>query len=741
VTNILKYKIAGIIAVVIFSLLVFLPSTPLYNGVPETMRRYLPKEPIHLGLDLRGGMHIVLRVDTSKVPEETRADATERAIEVIRNRIDQFGVREPVIQREGADRIIVDLPGVTDIDRAKELIGKTALLEFKLVSNDAQKLNEAIDEKVPEGYELHEVEEHGKQEQLLLEKETVLTGEALSTAFIKLDPLGMPEVGVEFNRKGARKFGRITSENVGRRLAIILDGKVQSAPRINMPITDGKAVITGNFTQDEANDLAIVLRAGALPAPINFEEERVIGPALGKDSIESGIRATLIGSILVLAFMAVYYMLAGLIANFALCFNLLLLLSALSLFHASLTLPGIAGIALTVGMAVDANVLIFERMREESRLGKSIRSVISTGYQKAFSAILDSNLTTLITAAVLFWAGSGPVRGFATTLSIGLIISMFTAIVVTRVIFDLLCLREGFDNVRMLQLMGVPKIDFIGKRKIFYLVSVVVIVTGMGEFIMRGQKNFGVDFTGGTLQEFRFEGPVEIDKVRTVMKEIDLGNVPIQTIGTQKKDIVIRTYADTSRQITEKFKEVFKDNKFEVLRVETVGPVAGRDVTMKAIWAVVLAMAAILAYVAFRFDFKFAVGGVIAVVHDVCVCLGALAITHREISLPVLAALLTIVGYSINDTIVICDRIRENRKLMYKSDLASIANMSINQTMGRTLLTSLTVFLVVLCLYFFGGQVINDFAFVFLVGTITGVYSTVFVAVSMALDLPWGRKK
>ena len=397
---------------------------------------------INLGLDLQGGIHLVLRVDTEKVPEKARHDAVERALEIVRNRIDQFGVKEPSIQRQGDNSIAVQLPGVTDRERAIELIGRTALLEFKMVSDDPAKLEAARAGTVPDGYELKTDDETG--EQLLLEKEVALTGESLVTASVKFDQsrFNEPIVALEFNAQGAKKFAQVTGDNVGRRLAIILDGKIHSAPRINERIPSGQAVITGRFKQEQAADLAIVLRAGALPAPIIMEEERTVGSLLGHDSIQAGVKATIIGGILVVAFMSLYYLLAGVIASLAVALNFLIIMGVLASFHFTLTLPGIAGMILTVGMAVDANVLINERIREELKTGKALRSAVAAGYHKAFSAIFDSNFTTLIAAVLLFQFGTGPIRGFGITLSIGLIASMFTAIVATRVILDLLMLSR-----------------------------------------------------------------------------------------------------------------------------------------------------------------------------------------------------------------------------------------------------------------------------------------------------------
>jgi len=396
---------------------------------------YPPQEKIHLGLDLLGGMHLILEVDTSKLQEGVTAyEAVDRALMVIRNRIDQFGVVDPLVQRQGDNWIVVQLPGVKDPQRALDIIGKTALLEFKLLDEEGD-LDSAL--KNPEGMpEEDEVLYDREGKAFLIKKETLLTGSALSQARVELEEFGRPSIGFEMNPDGAKKFARITRRNVGKFLAIILDGKIYSAPRISEEISGGKGKITGSFNIETANDLAIVLKAGALPAPVQIIEKRVVGPSLGEDSIRKGLFASALGLLLTMAFVVFYYKLSGLVADFALALNLVILLGAMAGFKATLTLPGIAGMILSVAMAVDANVLIFERIKEEIAAGKSPYPSIAAGYKRAFPAILDSNLTTLIAAALLFQFGTGPVKGFAVTLTLGILISMFTAIIVTRVIFD-----------------------------------------------------------------------------------------------------------------------------------------------------------------------------------------------------------------------------------------------------------------------------------------------------------------
>jgi preprotein translocase subunit SecD len=529
----LKIRIA-ITAVVCLAALYFLLPT-LIPQLPTPWNEYFPKDKIHLGLDLQGGMHLLMEIDTDKALEsmmertsndlkeslmeskvrfrnvekakgatisleltdaagkttlenilrdkypdleivstiprdsgqlvtlginnkraiELKKLTVEHSLETIRNRVDQFGIAEPEIIPEGNNRILIQLPGIKDPERAKNLIGKTALLEFKIV-DDENSLEEALRGNIPQddiiAYGLRADRSTGEKGSApyLLKNKSLLTGASLETAKVQIsNRFGEPTVSLKFNSQGATDFERITGENVRKRLAIVLDGVVHSAPVIQERISGGQAQITGTFTMDEARDLAIVLRAGALPAPVNILEERTVGPSLGSDSIRQGIMATLIGSLLVILFMILYYRLSGTIADLALIINIVLVLGILAAFKATLTLPGIAGLLLTVGMAVDANVLIFERIREELRTGKTIRLSLDTGYKKAFITIIDTHVTGIVSAIFLIIFGTGPIKGFAVTLIIGLLASLFTAVFVTRVIFDYF---TGTFNIKKLSI-------------------------------------------------------------------------------------------------------------------------------------------------------------------------------------------------------------------------------------------------------------------------------------------------
>lgn len=698
------------------------------------------QEKINLGLDLQGGMFLTLQVDMTKLPEniksDVRSDIVDRTIEIIRKRIDQLGVKEPSISRQGADRIIVQLPGVTDRARARKLIGRTAQLEFRLVSDDANKLKEAQAGQIPAGYELMQ-DEDGKD--LLVEQTAVMIGDNLADAVLSRDNYGRSSVKLDFTPKGGILFSNITGANINRQLAVVLDGEIYSAPNIRERISGGSAEITGNFSVEEAKDLSTVLRTGALPAPIIFGEERTVGPLLGQDSIKSGVNATIYGGIAVVCFMAIYYFIGGVLANIALLLNILIVLAAMVIMKATLTLPGIAGIGLTIGMAVDANVLINERIREELLQGKSTRTAINNGYSRAFPAIFDSNVTTIMAAILLVWLGSGPIRGFGLTLIIGLLASMFTSIVVTKLLIDMISLKWKNIPLKMLQFIPSTKIDFIKIRWISYSLSIIFIIVGMISFIQKGERNYGIDFTGGSIQEFKFAKQIEIDVLRSAMNDIGLGAALIQQDKKDPTIVILRTADDQADNIMEVFTKSFPENKVEVLSIDSVGPVVGNLLKKNAMLALGLAMLAICIYVWIRFrDLVFGVAGVAALFHDVLIAVGVCALANIPIDLLMITAFMTIAGYSINDTVVIFDRIRENVRLSRKTSFRDIINISINQTLSRTLLTSFTTFLIVTALFFMGGKVLHNFAFIMIVGFVSGIYSTIFIA--SPLVYAWEKK-
>ncbi len=414
-----------------------IPDASRASAITDALKDF----PTLVPVETRGGTEFIYTLEGRQV-QRILENAVDQALETIRNRVDQFGVTEPTIQRQGTRNIVVELPGIQDPSRAIQLIGKTARLEFRLVDEE-HSVEDALKGRVPEDSEILNERRVNRQTgettrtPYLLKKQVLLTGDALTNAEVKIgSQFNEPYVSLEFDKEGARRFERITSEHVHKRLAIVLDNIIYSAPQIRERIGGGKAQITGSFTIEEARDLAIVLRAGALPAPVRIEENRTVGPSLGQDSVREGLTAGAIGSLLVVLFMLVYYRLSGVVADFAMVLNILMLLAGLGYFHATLTLPGIAGIVLTVGMAVDANVLIFERIREETRAGKPPRAAIDAGFTRAWSAILDGHVTTLIAAAMLFQFGTGPIKGFAVTLVLGMIANLLTAVLICKFIFE-----------------------------------------------------------------------------------------------------------------------------------------------------------------------------------------------------------------------------------------------------------------------------------------------------------------
>lgn len=700
---------------------------------------------INLGLDLKGGMHLVLKVELDKLPENAKSDAVVRAIEILRNRIDSLGAGETVIQRQGEDQIIVQLPGVTDRKKAYDMIGQVAQLEFSLVSDDLNLRQQALSGKVPDGYVLKYVKNKGTP--VLVSATPSMKGEAIKDAKVDFDSMGFttPHIAFTLSTAGAKEFADLTRKHVGEQLAVILDGEVISAPNIQEPILDGHGQITGEFTMEEAQLLSLSLRSGSLPAPMSIAEERTVGPLLGKDSINSGVKATVIGGILVVAFMLCYYLLAGLISDIALAINLVMVVGTMGLLNVllggsavTLTLPGIAGIILTLGMAVDANVLINERIREEVNNGRPLSTAIANGYNRAFNAIFDSHITNLIASFMLFQFGSGPIKGFAVTLTIGIISSLFTALYVTRTIFMILLNANALKSLPMVRFLSNTKIDFIKIRYLCFALSLIVTVGGMTAFFAKKEAAYGIDFVGGQIQEYQFAKPLTSEQVRDALKSANIPDAVIQRYEQKPQNILIRIPNDDEKNVkvvTEAFKEKIADNPAELLRVEKVGPVVGKQLRKQAFLAIICAMAGILIYIAFRFKhFDFAVAGVIALIHDVLVALGLTVFFGHQIDLLVVTALMTIAGYSINDTIIIYDRIRENMgKAGKRMELGELINLSINQTLSRTLLTSLTVFLVVIPLYLFGGQVLHSFALCLIIGFTTGVYSSIYVAAPLVL--------
>ena len=654
-----------------------------------------PAKKIPLGLDLQGGTSFLIKL-TPQGDQAITSDLLDQAVEVIRKRVDAYGVSEPVITPQGKDRILVQIPGLDtqQIETTKAELQRVAKLEFATVAGGDEQIAriEAGEEIMPPGYVIKSYKDtiEGKEVEfkLLVKRRPELSGEHVNRAYAYFDQQGYG-VSLSLDAAGGKIFGDLTQSLAPSRgqLAILLDGEVQSAPRVNEPIYGGNAVITGRFSDKEARDLASALE-NPLRVPVEIQETRSASPTLGTDSIRSGVVAGLTGLVLVFAFVMIYYRFAGIVAFLGLLVNIIILFGAMAMFHFVLTLPGIAGIILTIGMAIDANVLIYERLREETAAGKSLSTAIEAAYDKAFSAIFDANVTTLITAVILFWQATGSVKGFAVTLTLGIIASMFSALIVTRTAFRWLIDKFGLKKLSMLDLIPKKKFDFLGKRKIAAILSLSMMCGSLVVFAIRGEKNFGIDFRGGDLLVIDSKEPVTVFEARKALEGIGLGDVVIQFEREGMRDrLSVRSPQGTSSVILSKLQEAFPDRGITSLAQENVGPQIGREFGKKAVLALGLGMIGILIYVTLRFEFSFALAAVVALLHDVIITLGVFSLIGGELSLVMVGAILTIAGYSINDTIVVFDRIREGLRHGQGGSIQSLMNTSINETLGRTILT------------------------------------------------------
>lgn len=602
----------------------------------------------------------------------------------------------------------------------------------------------------------------------------VLDGTAIRSARPDYDEYGQVQVALTMTNQGGRRFFDITreyvpggAENPGedarpRMLGIVMDDTLYSAPSLNEVIPSGSAVINGQFTFEEAATLSAALNSGALPVGIEILMQQQVDPTLGEESVKQGLTAAIFGLIAVGVFMLGYYLISGVVVNLALILDALLLplgmfmaAGILSIFSSSggagmgnvnalptLTLPGIAGLVLTIGMAVDANVLIFERIREEQKSGKRLVTAISSGYDKAFSTIFDANITTLLVAFILFTQGSGPIRGFAVILTAGILVSMYTALVFTRMGFDVIA-KSGVDKLKMFSILPDNlNFQFLSKDKIALAVSLLVLLGTAVNIGIQGKKVLGIDFTGGAAMLYSLEegdgleAPSE-DDLRSLLSAAGVRESVIQyqqEVGADSRTLQVRVDTEFSAVTHETLLENFEDSHtFERIQLEEIGPQVGEELRSKGIKAIIFALLGIVIYITLRFEFAFAIGTIAALAHDVLLTVGIYCLFGRQLSLPIVAALLTIVGYSANDTIVIFDRIREDLKLLKGKPYREIANISINQTLSRTLLTSLTTLFTVVMLLIFGGGAIADFALALFIGVLVGTYSSIFVATPVML--------
>ncbi|MDY5823644.1 MAG: protein translocase subunit SecDF, partial [Candidatus Coprenecus sp.] len=795
--------------------------------------------------------------------------AIANSFNVLRNRIDRFGVTSPNIQKIGnSGRILVELPGVKEPERVRKLLQGTASLEFwttyecSEIFGSLQSANTIIREYLGESSEAGEensdsektlAEQLAAQDSLSNDEITfaknnplfyvlnpatyngqIMPGPVMGVAHYKdtakinawlslpqvkdvlpvdLVPMwsvkpaeeygsdsyyqliairtstrdnkapldggvvtdarvsygnmgGQPEVDMAMNAEGARVWSRLTADNIGKCIAIVLDGMVYSFPRVHTEITGGHSSISGHFTIQEAEDLANVLKSGKLPAPATIIQEQVVGPSLGSESIRAGMISFVIAFVLVLLYMLFFYKGAGIAADVALLCNVVFLMGALVSFGAVLTLPGIAGLVLTLGMAVDANVIIYERVKEELRAGKALRLAISDGYKNAYSAIIDGNITTILTGIVLFVFGSGPVQGFATTLVIGLITSLLTSIFITRLIFEARLSKNkkiSFSNKFSENFLQNTRIDFMNKRKVAYIISCILIVISLASMTFKG-FTYGVDFTGGRTYVVRFDTNVTDAQVReAAMAEFD-GSVEVKQFGggsqmkITTKYLIEENSAESDAIVDGKLYNALKDffstpltyeeftstvdNPNGIISSDKVGPTVANDIKRDAIIAVIIAIFVIFAYIALRFKgWRWGLGGAVSTVHDAIIVIGFFSLFSGilpfslDVDQTFIAAVLTIIGYSINDSVVIFDRIREYRTLYPKRDLRQNINEALNSTLARTVNTSGSTFVVMLAIAIFGGEVIRGLAVALLVGIVIGTYSSIFVGTPIMYDL------
>ena len=706
--------------------------------------------PIRLGLDLRGGTQIVLEAQETET-QQVDADTVTRTLEVLRRRVDQLGVAEPSLQESGEDRIIVELPGVTDPDEALEVIGRTAQLTFHEVRGVAPPDGEGAETSDEQGRVL--ADEDGNRLRL---RAPALTGDAVGDAEAVLDPqLGAAwQVSVSFRGEGGDQWADITGqaacEPVGspqRRVAIVLDEDIISSPEVSpevecdIGIAGGDTVITGSFTQQEAKDLALLIRAGALPVPVEVVEQRTIGPTLGDAAIRASVEAAIIGGALTILYVIAYYRLLGVLAAVALLAYGVMSYAVLLALKATLTLPGIAGFVLAIGMAVDANVLVFERSKEEFAAGKRLRAAALEGFKKAWSAIADSNATTLLAAIILFYFAAGAVRGFGITLTIGVLVSMFTALVVTRLLVEIAMKSRRLSshpgalgmNVggRLRARLDERPIDIMSRSKWWFALSAVVLVIALAGLFGRG-LNFGLEFTGGRLIEYSTARPVDLDELRSDLAGSGFPRAVVQESGDGNVSVRAGELSEQDEAEIQAVVESLGGEANEV-RDEFIGPTIGDELRRKAVLALGLGLSAQLLYLAVRFRWTYGASAVVALFHDVMILLGIFAWLQKDVDGVFVAALLTVIGYSINDSVVVFDRIREQRRLRAKEAFSVVANDACLHTIPRTINTGLGALFILVALYFLGGETLTDFALALIVGILVGTYSSVFTAAPLAV--------
>ena len=695
------------------------------------------KADLRPGLDIAGGVAMTLQVDPAALEGSDsyeRQEKLSKAIEIMESRVNLYGVSEPIVRIVGEDRIEVQLAGISVKDNPDILedIKRPARLDFREVHMTARP---GIDPE-PFGYEMmtlsREAGDQSFEEELYVSRYPALTGKYVDDANPMQNSVGGFEISLNFDNEGAGRFAEITEKLAGQgRLAIVLDEVLYSAPSVNEPIRGGRASISGSFSQREAIELANVLN-NPLEFSLEVAELYEVGPTLAKDSIDSGVRAAKWGVSLVAIFMTAFYMIGGVIALVTVVLNLAIVLGALASVGATLTLPGIAGVILTIGMAVDANILIFERIREELKLGKSLKASLVGGFDKVFSTIFDANVTTFLVSMVMIFFGTGPVQGFGLTLAIGVVTTMFSALVVNRLLLELLIDTDIMKKFRMLSIVKNPKVPFLNFRLPAFAASWTLVLIGLIAFYVKSDSIFGIDFTGGDEVSLTFDQRTEQSDITDLVADQELGEVNPQYVtplGGGQELLKLQTPFEESAKVVEALQQAFPAANLEAIGTNVIGPSVGNEIQKNAIYAIALSLGLILLYIAVRFEIGYGIGAIVATIHDILLTVGVFVLVPgHQFTAPMIAAILLIVGYSLNDTIVVFDRIREELQLKPTAKLRDIVNFALNAVLSRSLLTSFTTLLAAVSLYVFGAGIISDIAFTFTIGIMTGTFSSIFIA-------------
>lgn len=706
------------------------------------------KAKLQLGLDLAGGVAFTLEVDDKALADvrpDERQEKLSKAVDILHQRIDGLGVAEPIIRPVGDNRIEVQLPGVSTKDNPEvvDSVKKPARLEFRIVHPTAIP---GPGVETPLGYEVLTLSNETKNGDInsydvFVKRIPEMTGESMANAYTVMDEYGRFKIILRFTQEGRGRFAAVTrtiaenNQRTGRtgQLAIVLDGKLQSAPTVREEINNDSAEISGSFTQRDAEDLANVLN-NPLDLPLQIKEQLEVGPSLAEDAVSSGIRASIIGAAAVAAFMITFYATGGLVAVFSLAVNVVIILGIMASFGATMTLPGLAGIVLTIGMAVDANILIFERMREEIAVGKSLVTANHAGFIKALTTIMDAHLVQLIICGIMIWLGTGPIKGFGVTLAIGVVSTLFSVLITGHLVMEMLTESGFLKKMTMRRMLKDIRVDWVKYGKPAFIGSWVIVILGVAVVAYKGNRIYGIDFAGGDLVTLQFNQKPDIAKVREAARSVgvtDINVTTISSIGEQssgKETLKLETPEGKSGIVVEAVQKAFPSAGIQKIGESHIGASIGKEIQWTALLAVGVSMMTILVYIAFRFEFGFGIGAMFSSLHDILMTIGIFVLFGHQFSAPMVAAILCIAGYSINETVVVFDRIREELRDNPTGSLRTVVNSAINKVFARTIMTSTTTFLAALSLFLFGGGVLRDISFTFLVGIVTATFSAVFIA-------------